>query len=218
MIFERAGAQRTGGSCLAELERWFFCASMMVPGATASAGNLPDLLLSPRNSVPECVTPGRLTAYLRLRNPELDARYESIATEYKRQGAQLGLRWDYAFYQMVVETGALSYWRGNRHGDVKASQNNFAGLGATGRGVRGESFKDIATGVRAHLEHLMLYAGRPVEVTGGGAHAQGEGVGCSDVVAARVRQAHHLFGPGSQVGTGNESLRRHAESRRRSVP
>ena len=73
------------------------------------------------------------------------------------------MRWDYAFYQMVVETGALSFWRGNRHGDVKASQNNFAGLGATGRGVRGETFKDIATGVRAHLEHLMLYAGRPVE-------------------------------------------------------
>ena len=138
-------------------------ASLMVPGATAIAGNLPDLLLTPRNNVPECVTPGRLTAYLRLRNPELDARYENIATEYKRQGAQLGLRWDYAFYQMVVETGALSYWRGNRHGDVKASQNNFAGLGATGRGVRGESFQDITTGVRAHLEHLMLYAGRPVE-------------------------------------------------------
>jgi hypothetical protein len=29
--------------------------------------------------------------------------------------------------------------------------------------VRGESFHDIPTGVRAHLEHLMLYAGRPVE-------------------------------------------------------
>jgi hypothetical protein len=46
---------------------------------------------------------------------------------------------------------------------VKADQNNFAGLGATGRGERGESFKDIETGVRAHLEHLMLYAGSPVE-------------------------------------------------------
>ena len=43
------------------------------------------------------------------------------------------------------------------------TQNNFAGLGATGRGEPGESFKDIETGVRAHLEHLLLYAGRPVE-------------------------------------------------------
>jgi hypothetical protein len=64
---------------------------------------------------------------------------------------------------MVVETGALSYWRGNRAGDVKAEQNNFAGLGATGGGERGESFRDIESGVRAHLEHLLLYAGYPVE-------------------------------------------------------
>ena len=113
--------------------------------------------------MPECVTPGRLMAYLRLRNPKLDARYDAIATEYMRHGEMLGLRWDFAFYQMIVETGALSYWRGNRHGDVKPSQNNFAGLGATGKGERGESFPDIGSGVRAHLEHLLLYAGRPVD-------------------------------------------------------
>jgi hypothetical protein len=46
---------------------------------------------------------------------------------------------------------------------VKPSQNNFAGLGATGGGESGESFKDIPTGVRAHLEHLLLYAGEKLE-------------------------------------------------------
>jgi hypothetical protein len=131
--------------------------------APAAAAELPAILGGPRNPVPECVTPGRLMTYLKLRNPELDSRYDGIATEYMRYGEALGLRWDFAFYQMIVETGALSYWRGNRHGDVKPSQNNFAGLGATGRGAPGESFPDIATGVRAHLEHLMLYAGRPVD-------------------------------------------------------
>ena len=130
--------------------------------ATSASANLPDILSGPKNVVPECVTPGRLMAYLKSRNPQLDPRYDAIATEYMRQGEMLGLRWDFAFYQMIVETGALSYWRGHRAGDVKPAQNNFAGLGATGRGQRGESFSDIATGVRAHLEHLLLYAGRPV--------------------------------------------------------
>jgi hypothetical protein len=131
--------------------------------SAALAADLPELLAGQRNAVPECVTPGRLMAFLKLRNAQLDPRYDRIASEYMAQGELLGLRWDYAFYQMVVETGALSYWRGHRSGDVKPSQNNFAGLGATGRGVRGESFTDIPTGVRAHLEHLMLYAGKPVE-------------------------------------------------------
>ena len=137
--------------------------SLALPAASAHAGGLPELLSSPSNAVPACVTPGRMMAFLKLRNPKLDSRYEKIAVEYMREGERLGLRWDFAFYQMIVETGALSYWRGNRSGDVKPSQNNFAGLGATGRGVRGESFPDIATGVRAHLEHLMLYAGKPVD-------------------------------------------------------
>lgn len=138
-----------------------FAASMLTAGSAVA--ELPDILAGPRNQVPECVTPGRLTAYLRLRNPQLDSRYDDIATEYMRHGEALGVRWDFAFYQMIVETGALSYWRGNRHGDVKPSQNNFAGLGATGKGERGESFPDIGSGVRAHLEHLLLYAGRPVD-------------------------------------------------------
>jgi len=129
----------------------------------ATAAELPHIVAGPANAVPQCVTPGRLMAFLKQRNANLDPRYDAIATEYMRHGEQLGLRWDYAFYQMVVETGALSYWRGNRAGDVKPEQNNFAGLGATGNGERGESFKDIVSGVRAHLEHLLLYAGYPVD-------------------------------------------------------
>ena len=79
------------------------------------------------------------------------------------RGEKLGVRWDFAFYQMILETGALSYRRGNRSGDVSATQNNFAGLGATGGGAPGESFKDIPTGVRAHLEHLLLYSGEKLD-------------------------------------------------------
>jgi hypothetical protein len=128
-----------------------------------AAAALPGIKTSPSNRVPECATPGRMMHYLKSRNAELDPRYAGVATEYMRIGEALGVRWDFAFYQMIIETGSLSYRRGNRAGDVKAAQNNFAGLGAIGGGVLGESFKDIATGVRAHLEHLLLYAGDKVE-------------------------------------------------------
>lgn len=124
---------------------------------------MPDIRISPNNPVPECVTPGRLLAFLKDRNPQLSERFESVPLEYVRQGEKLGVRWDFAFYQMILETGSLSYRNGSRAGDVKPSQNNFAGLGATGRGEPGESFKDVATGVRAHLEHLLLYSGEKLD-------------------------------------------------------
>jgi len=138
-------------------------ASLSVASAPAAAPELPEIMTRPGNGVPACVTPGRMMAFLKIRNSDLNARYDSIATQYMRYGEQLGIRWDFAFYQMVVETGALSYWRGSRAGDVKPEQLNFAGLGATGGGERGESFKDIESGVRAHIEHIRLYAGRPVD-------------------------------------------------------
>lgn len=97
-------------------------------------------------------------AYIKQSNPKVDARFDSVGSEYMRHGEALGVRWDYAFFQMILETGYLAYT-----GDVKADQNNFAGLGATGKGARGESFPDVSTGVRAHMEHLVLYSGERVE-------------------------------------------------------
>lgn len=126
-------------------------ASVVLPAAAAS---LPEVKVSNTNAVPACATPGRLMAYLRSRNPGMDDRFEGLATEYMRHGEVMGIRWDMAFFQMILETGSLRY-----DGDVRASQNNFAGLGAAGGGKRGEHFADISSGVKAHLQHLMMYAG-----------------------------------------------------------
>ncbi|MCF4965641.1 hypothetical protein [Nostoc sp. CMAA1605] len=41
---------------------------------------------------------------------------------------------------------------------IEASQNNFCGLGTTGGGVKGASFPDARTGVKAHIQHLKAYA------------------------------------------------------------
>lgn len=133
-------------------------APFLILGTAAFAGEMPPIKISETNKVPACATPGRLMAFVRERNSNLDPKYDGLATEYMRHGEALALRWDYAFFQMLLETGYLTY-----KGDVSASQNNFAGLGATGRGARGESFKDVSTGVRAHLEHLLMYSGQRVE-------------------------------------------------------
>jgi len=141
----------------------FFLFAVFASPIPLAAADLPAIKTTHSNAIPSCVTPGRLLAFLDSRNPNLDPRFRSIAGDYMRLGQTLGVRWDYAFYQMLLETGSLSFRDGNRAGDVKPSQNNFAGLGAIGRGEHGETFKDIATGVRAHLEHLLLYAGERVD-------------------------------------------------------
>lgn len=124
----------------------------------ARAASLPEILVKGDNAVWSCATPGRLMAFLEDNNSNLRPKFSNIATEYMRYGEKLGVRWDYAFFQMLVETGYLKFT-----GDVNWRQNNFAGLGATGGGVPGESFPDVATGVRAHLEHVLMYTGTLAE-------------------------------------------------------
>ena len=58
-----------------------------------------------------------------------------------------------AFAQTMKETGWLQYG-----GDAKIEQYNFAGLGTTGGGVEGNTFKNVRTGVRAQIQHLKAYA------------------------------------------------------------
>jgi hypothetical protein len=139
------------------LGRACIAAVVAVVSTSASADPLPPLKLSAKNNPPACVTPGRLMAMIHDRNPALRERFAKIAVAYMREGEALGIRWDYAFYQMIVETNALKFT-----GDVRWTQNNFAGLGAIGNGARGERFSTVSDGAKAHLQHLMVYAGMPV--------------------------------------------------------
>lgn len=125
-----------------------------------SAQAAPPIRISATNPVPLCVTPERLMAFLRARNTNLDPHYSEVAAWYKKHGEALRVRWDYAFFQMLIETNFLTFRRGNgKLGDVHPRQNNFAGIGATGGGVPGDNFPDVATGVRAQIEHLVVYSG-----------------------------------------------------------
>jgi hypothetical protein len=153
--FERAALLALGAAIVA----------VFVPlPADAAQPITPEIRVNPANRVPVCVTPDRMMRHLRELNDKLDPKFATIASYYKQHGEALGIRWDYAIYQMILETNYLKFRRGDgSFGDVKIRQNNFAGVGATGGGVPGDSFPDVTTGVLAQMQHLVAYSGEKVE-------------------------------------------------------
>jgi Mannosyl-glycoprotein endo-beta-N-acetylglucosaminidase len=140
--------------------------ALAVGTTTASAVGLPQnggpplIRMDANNRVPACVTPDRLMQFMRSRNANLDPRFRDIASVYKKHGDAWRVRWDYAFYQMLIETNFLTYRAPNgRMGDVDPRQNNFAGIGTTGGGVPGDRFPDVSTGVLGQIQHLVAYSG-----------------------------------------------------------
>lgn len=92
--------------------------------------------------------------YLHNNNPEISLqKSKEIATLYFEEAKLEGINHDVAFSQMCLETGFLKFG-----GDVDSTQNNFCGLGVTGKGVKGLSFEDERKGIRAHIQHLKAYA------------------------------------------------------------
>jgi Mannosyl-glycoprotein endo-beta-N-acetylglucosaminidase len=130
---------------------------------SASANAAPPIRTSASNPVPACVSPSRLMDFLKAQNPKVDPMYDGIAKLYKEHGEKYGVRWDYAFFQMSIETGYLAFRRpGGKAGDVKVRQYNFAGIGTTGGGVPGDAYPDMSTGVLAQIQHLVAYSGESV--------------------------------------------------------
>lgn len=94
-------------------------------------------------------------------NAEYPAFYESsdaptikaFCKLYLSESKAEGVKAEVAFVQAMKETNFLRYG-----GDVKISQYNFAGLGATGGGASGASFPNVKTGIRAQIQHLKAYA------------------------------------------------------------
>lgn len=78
---------------------------------------------------------------------------ERFCEMYIEESEAEGVKAEVAFCQAMLETGFLKFG-----GDVDKNQYNFAGLGAVGNGVKGESFPDVRTGIRAHVQHLKAYA------------------------------------------------------------
>ncbi len=101
-------------------------------------------------------TPARVSGYRATVSVETLARY------YIEEGRAEGVAGDLAFVQAVLETGNFS-WPG--HGQVRAQQNNFAGIGACDGGTcTVATFRTARIGVRAQIQHLRAYADPTVTV------------------------------------------------------
>lgn len=145
----------------------------LVLPAEALAAALPPIIASADNPVPKCVTPDRLMDFVQRVNlhrshpREIATRFDHIASLYQSIGECVSrppdrcvpVRWDYAFFQMLIETNYLTFRRpGGAPAGVPASDNNFAGLGATVPGRPGEHFDSVKIGVLAHLQHVLMYS------------------------------------------------------------
>ena len=93
-------------------------------------------------------------ALIKQNNPKvrLACSVEELVDLYWQEAEREGVRPDLALSQSLVETGTYAYG-----GDVQHHQNNFCGLGTTGGGVKGATFKTPELGVRAHIQHLLAY-------------------------------------------------------------
>jgi len=81
------------------------------------------------------------------------------ATFYSKAGKKYGVKWDMCVFQSCLETG---FW--NFGGDVKVTQNNFAGIGASGNGAKGDSFVSPEIGIEAQVQNMALRAGKFIPI------------------------------------------------------
>ena len=88
-------------------------------------------------------------------NPKISIPIKNLIETYLTEGDSEGVRGDIAFIQAVHETRKFQFG-----GDVVPEQNNFAGIGTTGGGVKGHYFNSPQEGVRGQVQHLKAYASK----------------------------------------------------------
>ena len=155
------------------MRRWLLTIALLLSPSAGEAASLPRIIAGADNPVPRCVRPAALMDFVTEQNAHhqpprvADPRFANVASLYQHIGQCVarppakcvGVRWDYAFFQMLIETNYLTFRRPNGvPAAVTAQDNNFAGVGATVSGKPGERFKDDATGVLAHLQHVLMYS------------------------------------------------------------
>lgn len=99
-------------------------------------------------------TVAQMQTYIKKVNPKVSDSVIKMIPLYISEGAIEGVRGDIAFAQSCLETGNFTF----SGSAVTLDQNNFCGMGVTRNGVKGNSFKTPAEGIRAQIQHLQAYA------------------------------------------------------------
>lgn len=99
-------------------------------------------------------TKKQMKAYIRAVNPGVPQSVIDMIPLYLSEGKAEGIRGDIAFAQSCLETGNFTF----SGSAVTLDQNNFAGIGVTVNGMKGNSWGTPQLGIRAQIQHLKAYA------------------------------------------------------------
>ena len=96
----------------------------------------------------------QMQSYIQKVNPAAPKSVIDMVEYYISEGKTEGVRGDIAFAQSCLETGNFTF----NGSAVTLDQNNFAGIGVTKNGMKGNSFSHPWIGIRAQIQHLKAYA------------------------------------------------------------
>jgi hypothetical protein len=133
--------------------------------SSSSAACGPGQIPIPTDGTPSILGPSTVTLH-ELRSwwdttgkgqpSRLGAPIDDVIALYLNEGDAEGIRGDVAFAQAIHETGHF--------GSGDTARNNFAGIAHYDGTAAGQTFPDVTTGVRAHIQLLKKFAaGNEVE-------------------------------------------------------
>lgn len=99
-------------------------------------------------------TVSQMQSYIKRINPKVAQSVLDMTPYYIFEGEAEGIRGDIAFAQSCLETGNFTF----TGSAVSLSQHNYAGIGVTSNGMKGESWSTPQQGIRAQIQHLKAYA------------------------------------------------------------
>ena len=114
------------------------------------------LASAPSLAFTSVATAKQMKKYIKAKNPSVPQSVLDMVPLYLSEGKAEGVRGDIAFAQSCLETGNFTF----SGSAVTLGQNNFAGIGVTQNGMKGNSWATPQLGIRAQIQHLKAYASK----------------------------------------------------------